>query len=227
MKVSIVTISFNQAEFLEEAILSVLNQNYSDIEYIVVDPGSTDDSREIIEKYRDRISHIIYEPDKGPADGLNVGFKKATGDVYAYLNADDVFLHGSVKKMVNYFNQFPDVDVISGHAHVIVQNRNCWDGELMIDMALKGANFQVVNDFIGGFRLHDASISGSGRLEKQFLETQSSLRKRCIESNPNLERYVQNKVYRLYNRIRNPQACLLRLLDELLSHKGRSEWKRS
>jgi len=98
---------------------------------------------------------------------------------------------------------------------------------LMVDMALNGARFKVVNDFIGGFRLHDASISGSGRLEEEFLETQAGLKQRCIKSSPNLERYVHNRWYKLFNRIKNPQACLYRLLDTFLSHKGRSEWKRS
>ena len=92
MRISIVTISFNQVEYLEETILSVLNQSHSDFEYIVVDPGSIDGSREIIERYRDKISKIIFERDIGAADGLNNGFKYATGDILCYLNSDDTFL---------------------------------------------------------------------------------------------------------------------------------------
>ncbi|MBL1353650.1 MAG: glycosyltransferase [Zetaproteobacteria bacterium] len=125
MKVSIVTISFNQAEFLEEAILSVLNQDYSNIEYIVVDPGSKDGSREIIEKYRDQIDTIIYEPDSGPADGLNNGFSKATGDVYAYLNADDTLSLNACSTFVDAFSNC-DADVISSHGYIM--NR---DGEVV------------------------------------------------------------------------------------------------
>ena len=85
MIISIVTLSYNQAEFLERAIRSVVEQDYADIEYIVVDPGSTDGSREIIERYRDRISTVILDPDDGPADGLNKGFAAATGDIFAYI----------------------------------------------------------------------------------------------------------------------------------------------
>jgi glycosyltransferase involved in cell wall biosynthesis len=117
-KVSIVTISFNQAEFLERAIRSVVEQDYPDIEYIVVDPGSTDGSRDIIERYRSRIARVIYEPDRGPADGLNKGFACATGDILAFLNSDDVLLSGAVRSAVAFLNS-NEVDVVSGHAMVI------------------------------------------------------------------------------------------------------------
>jgi glycosyltransferase involved in cell wall biosynthesis len=117
-KVSIVTISFNQAEFLERAIRSVVEQNYLDIEYIVVDPGSTDGSRDIIGRSRSRISRVIYEPDHGPADGLNKGFACATGDIFAFLNSDDVLLPGAVNSAVSFLNS-NDVDVVSAHASVI------------------------------------------------------------------------------------------------------------
>ena len=100
MKVSVVTVSFNQARFLERAIRSVLGQDYDDIEYIVVDPGSTDGSRAIVERWRDRIDRIILEPDRGPPDGLNKGFAAATGEIFAYLNADDALLPGAVRAAV-------------------------------------------------------------------------------------------------------------------------------
>jgi glycosyltransferase involved in cell wall biosynthesis len=117
-KVSIVTISFNQREFLERAVRSVVEQNYADIEYIVVDPGSTDGSRDIIERYRSRVSRVIYEPDRGPADGLNKGFACATGDIFAFLNSDDVLLPGAIPSAVAFLNS-NDVDVVSAHATVI------------------------------------------------------------------------------------------------------------
>ncbi len=122
MRISVVTISFNQAEYLEEAILSVLGQDHDDIEYIVVDPGSTDGSRDIIEKHADAIRHIVFEKDAGPADGLNKGFRRATGDVFAFLNADDVFLPGAFRRIVEAFAEFPESDVISGHAVILDGN---------------------------------------------------------------------------------------------------------
>ena len=119
MKVSIVTISFNQADFLEAALLSVLNQSYANVEYIVVDPGSTDGSRAIINRYREQIDHVIFKPDEGPADGLNRGFSSATGDVYGFLNSDDVLFEGALLEVVNAFEKNSSADVISGHGFII------------------------------------------------------------------------------------------------------------
>lgn len=89
MKISVVTVSYNQAQFLERAIRSIVEQNQEDLEYIVIDPGSTDESRDIIERYRSNIAKIVYEPDSGPAEGLNKGFFHATGEVPGLINADD------------------------------------------------------------------------------------------------------------------------------------------
>jgi len=122
MKVSIVTISFNQRKFIEETIRSVIEQDYQDIEYIVVDPGSTDGSREIIEKYRNKISQIIFEPDDGPADGLNKGFRRATGQIFAFLNSDDFLLRGAISHIIECFQNNPNVDVVTGHAIVVDTN---------------------------------------------------------------------------------------------------------
>jgi len=122
MRVSIVTISFNQSQFIEETIRSVIEQDYQDIEYIVVDSGSMDDSREIIERYRNKISQIIFEPDDGPADGLNKGFRRATGQIFAFLNADDFLLPRAVSHIVECFQSHPDADVVTGHAIVVDAN---------------------------------------------------------------------------------------------------------
>jgi len=119
MKISIITISYNQAQFLEQTIISVLEQDYPDIEYIVVDAGSTDGSREIIDKYKERISKTIFEPDKGPADGLNKGFSYATDTVLGYLNSDDYYLPQSFSKIIKFFITYRDCDVVSGNAHIV------------------------------------------------------------------------------------------------------------
>ncbi|MDB5827441.1 MAG: glycosyl transferase family 2 [Variovorax sp.] len=113
MKISVVTISFNQGEYLRACIDSVLNQNYPDLEYIVVDPGSKDDSRAIIDSYGDKIIRV-YEKDDGPSDGLNKGFAHATGEVLAFINADDELLPNSLQRMADEFTRQPDADLVMG-----------------------------------------------------------------------------------------------------------------
>ena len=214
MRVSIVTISYNQAEFLERAIKSVIEQDYEDIEYIVVDPGSTDGSREIIERYRSKIDKIIFEPDDGPADGLNKGFAAAEGEIYSFINADDMLLPGAIRLVADQFALMPAVDVLSGHTWIIdendrklrrfysrrfslrryaygaavlaqqstffrtaayhrtfgfnVKNRIAWDGELWVDLALAGANFLRLDKMLACFRVYSDTISGSGRMQKEY-----------------------------------------------------------
>lgn len=96
MKVSIITVVFNNKDFIESAIKSVLSQTYSSIEYIVVDGGSTDGTIEIINKYRDKIAKFISEPDKGIYDAMNKGIKMAAGEIIGTLNSDDVYADSRV-----------------------------------------------------------------------------------------------------------------------------------
>ena len=116
---SIVTISYNQARYLDRALRSVLEQDYPHLEYIVIDPGSTDGSRDIIERYRSRIAHIVFERDAGSADGLNKGFGIATGSLFGFVNSDDALLPGAISRVVDAFERYPDADVISGHGYMI------------------------------------------------------------------------------------------------------------
>jgi glycosyltransferase involved in cell wall biosynthesis len=118
-RVSIVTISFNQAEFVERTIRSVLSQKTGHVEYIVLDPGSVDGSQEIITKYAENIDQIIFEPDRGPADALNKGFARAKGEIIGYVNSDDVLYPGAVTAVTEFFGSNPDVDIVSGHCHII------------------------------------------------------------------------------------------------------------
>lgn len=102
-KITIITPSFNQGQFLEETILSVLNQNYPNLEYMVIDGGSTDNSVDIIKKYSSRLSYWISEKDKGQSDAINKGLKHATGDIFNWLNSDDYYEPGTLKKIAEAF----------------------------------------------------------------------------------------------------------------------------
>ncbi len=136
MKFSIVTLSFNQGAYLREAIESVLNQDHTEVEYIVVDPGSTDGSREIIQSYSDRISHIIFEPDHGAAEGLNKGFSFASGEILGFLNADDLLMPGSLQRVGDFFRQCPKCEMAMGDGYIV-------DGRLRRLRHVKARDFTV------------------------------------------------------------------------------------
>lgn len=213
MKISIVTISFNQSAYLRRCIDSILSQDYDDLEYIVVDPGSTDGSREIIQSYGDRIVKV-FEKDAGAADGLNKGFAHATGEILGFINSDDELLPGALRAISLAFKQHPTAGAISGCGYFIdaagqrikpivpskftarryalgavtlfqqgtffkksafievggfnKDNKTCWDGELFLDIAMTGKRFFTIPNDVALFRIHDASITGSGRLNEPY-----------------------------------------------------------
>ncbi len=126
--VSIVTPSFNQANYLEATIRSVLRQEYPNIEYLIVDGGSTDGSVEIIQRYADRLAWWTSEPDAGQTAAINKGFAHAKGEILAYINSDDTYNPGAVAAAVEFLTQNPvvglaygDTDFIDAQGHVIGQ----------------------------------------------------------------------------------------------------------
>jgi glycosyltransferase involved in cell wall biosynthesis len=121
MKISIVTNAYNQGQFLAEAMESVLSQDWPDIEYFVVDPGSTDNTPEVIEAFKKkcpgRFIHIT-ERDNGPADGLNRAFARASGELFSYLNADDIYLKGCFRAAANAATRYPKAGAIYADGYV-------------------------------------------------------------------------------------------------------------
>ncbi len=118
-KVSIITPSFNQGQFLEASIRSVLEQDYPNIEYIIVDGGSKDNSVEVIQKYADRLAWWVSEKDKGHADALNKGFSRASGEILAWLNSDDIYFPGAVSEAVSILESRAEVGMVYGDADLI------------------------------------------------------------------------------------------------------------
>lgn len=115
LKVSIITVVFNNKQTVRDAIDSVLNLSYDNIEYIVIDGGSTDGTVEVIESYGNRIDKFISGPDKGIYDAMNKGVRNATGDVIGILNSDDLYPDTTVlSDVMSWFNSDPDLDVLYG-----------------------------------------------------------------------------------------------------------------
>lgn len=113
--ISIIVPSFNQGQFLEETFQSIISQNYPNVEIIVMDGGSTDNSVEIIKKYEKYISYWQSQKDNGQSDAINSGFRKATGEYVTWLNSDDVLLPGSLQKIAKSIEQHPDVNWFLGN----------------------------------------------------------------------------------------------------------------
>ena len=114
-RVSIVTPSYNQAQFLEETIRSVLLQGYPNLEYIIIDGGSTDGSVDIIRKYEPWLAYWVSERDKGQADALNKGLRIAKGDIIGWLNSDDLYEPGALSLVARYFVKYPEACVVYGN----------------------------------------------------------------------------------------------------------------
>lgn len=117
--VSIITPSYNQANFLEQTIQSVLSQDYPSIEYILVDGGSNDGSLEIIEKYHKKVAWWVSEPDSGQAQAINKGLSRASGEIVAWLNSDDLYLDGAVSQAVKALTAMPETGFVFGDAITI------------------------------------------------------------------------------------------------------------
>lgn len=147
-KISIVTPNYNQGRFLEQTICSVLNQNYPNLEYIVIDGGSTDDSVEIIRKYQDRLHYWVSEKDGGMYDAINKGFSRSAGEIMAWINSDDVLWDGALAYVASAFSSDRAVHWLQGLPSVINEQ-----GEVVYQRK------PVFSKFFFYFRMHEHSFA--------------------------------------------------------------------
>jgi len=151
--VSIVTPSFNQGEFIEQTILSILNQSYTKIEYIMIDGESKDNTLDIISQYREKISYFISEPDNGQSHAINKGLKISRGEIVGWLNSDDILLPNSIESIVREFINDLSVGVVYGHN--LRMNRN---GKIIPTPLLEKDRLNFGIDYI----LHDPLVNQPG-----------------------------------------------------------------
>jgi glycosyltransferase involved in cell wall biosynthesis len=263
-RVTAVTLSFNQRAFLERAMCSVLEQDFP-VEYIVVDPGSTDGSRDVIEQYRARLAHVLLEPDEGPADGLNKAFQLASGDVFVCVNADDALLPGAVRDAVTALNCCPDAAAVYGDGYIIdaegramrrcrstdfdprrfvfggvtvmqqstffrrqaffsvggfnISNKTCWDGELLVDLALAGHQLRHASGLWAVFGIHADSISGSGRLLTEYEGDRLRLFEKVVGRRPGRRDRAAFARARVEKWLREPAGVAWRIADAVRQPK--------
>ncbi len=120
-KITVITPSFNQGEFIERTIESVLKQGYPNLEYFVIDGGSTDDTVSILKKYGKELKWVS-EKDKGQSDAINKGLRRANGDIIAYLNSDDTYEPGALERVADFFTKNPSVKWVTGKCRIIDVN---------------------------------------------------------------------------------------------------------
>ena len=150
-KISIITPSYNQGKFIEETIRSVLLQGYPNLEYIIIDGGSTDNSLEIIKKYEPWIDYWVSEKDGGQAEAINKGFAKANGEIFAWINSDDMLMPEALHTVAQYFCQYPQIDMIYGTGRILDNS-----GEVLTDW--RSRDFDLKTLLFGNYICQPASF---------------------------------------------------------------------
>jgi glycosyltransferase involved in cell wall biosynthesis len=149
--ISIVTPSYNQGQFLEETIQSVLNQNYPNLEYIIIDGGSTDNSVKIIRKYEDRLAYWVSEKDRGQTEAINKGFKIATGELIAWINSDDYYCENVFFRIAAFFSANPEIMLIYGNSYFVDEK-----GKITAFKPALPFNAFIIRH--GGFLIHQPTV---------------------------------------------------------------------
>ena len=138
-KISIITPSYNQGNYIEETILSIINQNYPNLEYIIIDGGSTDNSIEIIKKYKKYLSYWISEKDNGQSDAINKGIQRSTGDLFNWINSDDYLEKGALFEIARLYNDNIDCKLFIGKLKVIGESSESIQPNINVKLLKKGS----------------------------------------------------------------------------------------
>jgi glycosyltransferase involved in cell wall biosynthesis len=166
--ISIVTPSYNQAQFLEDAMRSVLDQSYPHVEYVVIDGGSSDGSADIIRRYEGRLAYWTSEPDGGQYDAINKGFARTTGDIMAWLNSDDRYMPWALSVVADIFSAFPEVEWLTS-VHPVSWNAR---GQA------------VAVDFTGGFNrksfVRGGNFPAKGSYGRRWIQQESTFWRRSL-----------------------------------------------
>jgi glycosyltransferase involved in cell wall biosynthesis len=164
-KISIVTPTYNQGQYIEETIQSVLNQNYPNLEYIIIDGGSTDGTVELIKKYEKHLKYWVSEPDKGQANAINKGLKHCTGEIFNWLNSDDYLAPGALHAIGKAFTD-PKVDAVAGRT-IYFEDGNFKAPEQLAGLSPRGLMFwEPGTVFVQpGLWLKKSSIENVGGLD--------------------------------------------------------------
>jgi glycosyltransferase involved in cell wall biosynthesis len=152
-RISVVTPSYNQGEFLEQTIRSVLLQGYPDLEYIIIDGGSSDDSVGIIEKYAPYLTYWVSEPDRGQSHAINKGFERSTGDIMCWLNSDDYYLPNTLMTVAENLAASTRNYAVVGHCVQVFA-----DGRPSISHEGKYENLQRLLQFWKGYQMHQSAV---------------------------------------------------------------------
>lgn len=198
-KISIITPSFNQGQYLEQTIDSVLSQQYSNLEYIIIDGGSTDNSVEIIKKYAKHLSYWVSEKDNGQSDAINKGLRIASGEIINWLNSDDWYNPDTLQKVNHYFEQ-EDIFVVSGRSDV-------WKNEQL----------KVCNPGVDVYPTLEKTI-GWARIDQPETFFRSSAIKKMGWLNPDLH-YVMDREWWIRYLMLFGQENILKIEDVLVNFR--------